>query len=115
MNRLKSYMPAPVEIHGQQQMLYFQNFIGRARVVNWQATNLFNRRGFFINGPAVVVERSEKWHCLRVRDSKPTIEMKMAHLTFKDAFAVVPTSRRGDYHDVIARDEADIILLKMVL
>jgi hypothetical protein len=81
---------------------------------NWTATTLFDRKGFYINGPAILETSVETWGCLRVLGSEQIVRENIAHLGPGD-HDVVPTSRRNTHQDVIGRGPDDIFLLKLAL
>lgn len=112
-SRVRNHMSAPVSWNGQTCSLYFSNCYKRAGL-NTDATDLFDRHGFHIYGPAIVASPAGVWHCLRVLGSELFVRDSISHLTL-GAHAIVPTSRRDTHQDVIAKDLADITMLKMVL
>jgi len=105
-------MQAPVEQGGLT--LYFQSFNPRTTALNWRATKLFGRTGFYIHGPALLGASDKTWHCLRVLGDEQSIRAQIAHLTLGD-HAIWPTSRRDTHQDIIVRDEQDFYLVKMAL
>lgn len=106
-------MRVPVVWNGQNGMLYFQHWIGKPSF-NQTATNLFNRQGFDICGPAIVEIATATWSCLRVHGSETHVRAQIAHLSL-GRHDVVPTSRRDTHQDVVAETASDIMMLKMVL
>jgi hypothetical protein len=105
-------MRAPILSDGAT-WLYFGNYPKRAGL-NDLATFLFNRDGFDIYGPAIMATQAGVWHCLRVEGSEEYVRQSISHLTLGQ-HAVVPSSCRNTHHDVIAKDLADITMLRMVL
>lgn len=112
-SRVKHHMSAPVSWNGKLCSLYFLNW-QRSAGLNNLATDLFARPGFHIYGPAIVAAPSGTWRCLRVQGSGLFVRDSISHLTLGE-HAIVPTSRRDTHQDVIAKDLADITMLKMVL
>lgn len=113
-SRARYYMSAPIPMDGPPiKKLYFMNCSKRDGF-NSFATRVFGRDGFHIYGPAIIAASSGVWHCLRVMGSEGSVRRSISHLTL-GAHAIVPTSRRDTHQDVIAKDLADITMLKMVL
>jgi hypothetical protein len=80
--------------------------------MHWATTGLFDRKGFYICGSAILETRVETWDCLRVLASEQTVRENIAHLGLGD-HAFVPTSWRNTHQDVIARSPVDISLLRL--
>jgi len=56
--RVRGHMEVPVEFYNAPATLYFEHW-NRKAGLNWTATTLFERPGFYIYGPAVVMVRTE--------------------------------------------------------
>jgi hypothetical protein len=106
-------MRAPVSFNEAECTLYFCNYF-RSTGRNWTATTLFDRKGFYIYGPAILETSMETWGCLRVLGTEQTVRENIAHLGLGN-HDVVPTSRRDTHQDVVARNNNDIIMLKLAL
>jgi hypothetical protein len=78
------------------------------------ATRLFDRKGFYFCGPAILEASVETWDCLRVLGSEQTVRENIGHLGLGD-HDVVPTSRRDTHQDVLAGNTTDITVLKLAL
>ena len=111
-SRVKWHLKVPV-LDGSA-VLYFQNYNRRTNPKNFEATRLFNRAGFDIYGPAILALSIETWESFRILGRCSRIKAEIAHLEL-GPHAVVPTSRRGTHHEVIARRGSDIVVLKMAL
>ena len=112
-SRLKEHIQVPVW-NGQAATLYFEHYDPRRTPMNWHATTLFNRQGFYVHGPAIVGVHGGMWHCFRVVGDNQSVRAQISHLTLGD-HAVVPTSGYDTLQDVIVRDNADMLLVKMAL
>jgi hypothetical protein len=112
-SRVKWHLKVPV-LDGSNDVLYFQNYNRRTHPKNFEATRLFGREGFDVHGPAILAHRVETWESFRILGRRSLIEADIAHLEL-GPHAVVPTSRRGTHHEVIAQKATDIVVLKMAL
>jgi hypothetical protein len=56
----------------------------------------------------------ETWHCLRVEDDQAAVQQQIAHLSVGPD-AIVPTSSRDAFQEIVVKSDTDLILIKMAL